>query len=91
MSIVNFHFSTNSKIRSVCVPWSLDVCVAWSLVDDLLQSFSLSLGMESVVVLESACPINEDADTLRIKEKSNSMSKMLAYLLKERHLHQVKC
>ena len=62
MSCVNFHFSTNSKIRSVCVPWSLDVCESLSLVDALLQSFSFSLGMESIVALESAFPIVEDAD-----------------------------
>ena len=58
MSSVNSHFSTNLRIRSVCVPWSFDVCESWSLVDALLQSFSF--GMESIVALESAFPIVED-------------------------------
>ena len=52
---------TQKKVQFVFLGSLMIVCVAWSLVNDLLQSFSLSLGIESVVALESALPIIEEA------------------------------
>ena len=56
-----FRQTQKKKVQFVFLGRLMIVCVAWSLVNDLLQSFSLSLGIESVVALESALPIIEEA------------------------------